>query len=248
MPAEKIVSQFNKSDLFAVLPPGFVIFTFVYAVYRTNNQTASLWAVLQGLTDQLQQRPAWLVFVLFAAYLLGNLVRTIPVEFAERMLPPFRKKGFPYPDKLQEVIVTLTENAAAARLVDSEQLPDLSNGVPLHVYNYWKNALCVGTANGFDYFQSFETRMRFFTGMLWAGWVGLLGSLVIALRCQTLTHPAGLTMFVLALVILLTFGLNFRRVRRQEARALLLLFVVYQQNSARSASQYAKPLVAVEDD
>ncbi len=243
MPAEKIVSQFNKSDLFAVLPPGFVIFTFVYAVYRTDNQTASLWAVLQGLADQLQQRPAWLVFVLFAAYLLGNLVRAIRVEWAERMLPPFTG-GFPYPDVLRDAVQTLSDNAAATRL-DKIQLPDLTNGVPLPVYNYWKDALCVGTAMGFDYFQTFETRMRFFTGMLWAGWTGLLGSLVIALRCQTLTHPAGLTMFVLALVILLMFGLNFRRVRRQEARALLLLFVAYQQNSARSTGRHAAP---VEDD
>lgn len=246
MPAEKIVSQVNKSDLFAVFPPGFVIFTFVYAVYRTDRQTASLWVVLQGLADQLQQRPAWIVFVLFAAYLLGNLVRTIPVAFAERMLPPFTDE-FPYPEVLRKVRDTLAANAEAACL-DTKHLPNLEKGVPLHVYNYWKDALCVGTAAGFDYFQTFETRMRFFTGMLWAGWTGLLGSLVIALRCQMLAHPAGLTMLLLALVILLTFGLNFRRVRRQEARALLLLFVAYLQNSARAASHHAMPAAAVEDD
>ncbi len=52
-------------------------------------------------------------------------------------------------------------------------------------------------------------------------------------------------MFVLAAAILLTFGLNFRRVRRQEARALLLLFVAYRQNSKHAVSS---PIVAVEDD
>ncbi len=243
MPAEKIVSQFNKSDLFAVLPPGFVIFTFLYAAYRTNRDTASLWAVLQGLADQLQQRPAWIVFVLFAAYLLGNLVRTTPVGFAERTLPPFTNK-FPYPEMLREVGKTLTDNAEAACL-DLQRVPDLTKDVPIYVYNYWKDALCVGTASGFDYFQTFETRMRFFTGMLWAGWIGVGCSVVIAVRCGTMTHPAGVALFVLAAVILLTFGLNFRRVRRQEARALLLLFVAYQQNSRHSASS---PIVAVEDD
>ena len=87
--------------------------------------------------------------------------------------------------------------------------------------------------------------MRFFTGMLWAGWIGVFCSVYIVVNCWMLTHKAGVTMFALALVILLTFGLNFRRVRRQEARALLLLFVAYQQNSKHAASS---PIVAVEDD
>ena len=243
MPAEKIVSQFNKTDLFAVLPPGFVIFTFVYAACRTNNQTPSLWVVLQGLAEQLQQRPAWIIFVLFAAYLLGNLVRTMPVEWAERMLPPFTG-GFPYPEDLREVRKTLHDHAAVAG-INPELLPDLTNGVPLRVYNYWKGTLCIGTANGFDYFQTFATRMRFFTGMLWAGWIGVGCSGWIAVSCQMLTHPVGKALFVLAAVILLTFGLNFRRVRRQEARALLLLFVAYRQNAKPHASP---PVAAVEDD
>ena len=227
MPAEKIASQFNKSDLFAVFPPGFVIFMFVYAAYRTDKQASSLWVVLGLLTEQLQQRPAWIVFVLFAAYLLGTLSRTIPVFIAERLLPPF-KGGFPYPSVLSEVVDTLKQNAIAAR-IDTDRLPDLSNGVPGHVYNYWKHLLCLGTAEGFDYYQTFETRVRFFTGMIWAGWIGLLCSLAIFIRCWMLTHTVGWIMLGLAFLLLLTFGYNFRRVRRQEARALLLLFIAYLQ-------------------
>jgi hypothetical protein len=234
MPAEKIVSQVNESNLFAVFSPGLLIFTFVHAALRTNCGTASLWVVMQGLADHLQQRPAWIVFVLFAAYLLGSLVRTLPVALAERLLPPFTV-AFPYPAMLQQVRQALEDHAAAACL-DVQRLPNLNKGVPPEVYNYWKDALCLGTANGFEYFQSFETRMRFFTGMIWAGLAGLCSSGWIVLRCRMLTQPAAMALFVLAAVILLTFGWNFRRVRRQEARALLLLFIAYQQKPSALAA------------
>lgn len=240
MPVEKIVSQFNKGDLFAVLSPGFVIFTFVYAVYRTDKTTASLWAVLQVLAEQLQQRPAWIVFVLFAAYLLGSLLRAVPVWWAERLSPPFRMSRFPYPDVLKEVVATVKNHYKAAGL-DETRLPDLGDGVPMHIYNYWKNALCLGTASGFDYYQTFEMRVRFFTGMIWAGWIGLLCSLAVFIHCWAATHVVGWTMLLLALLLLLTFGVNFRRVRRQESRALLLLFITYlqQQQSPSPSNQHS---------
>ena len=99
MPAEKIVSQFNKTDLFAVFPSGLLIFLFAYVGYVTNSSlaadaTVTLWSVLQKLADQLQQKPALLVYIGFAAYMLGSLVRTLPVHWIENSLWPFRIHSF----------------------------------------------------------------------------------------------------------------------------------------------------------
>jgi hypothetical protein len=64
-------------------------------------------------------------------------------------------------------VVTALNNNAAATKHDPTKMPDVSLGVPMHVLNYWKDTLCVNSAEGFEYFKTFETRVPLFAEMIW---------------------------------------------------------------------------------
>ena len=231
MPAQTLVGKFRTSDFFALLPPGFYIFIVTYSCFAvTSNDAAppgSLGDIFVSLSDLLHEKPVLVVFVLFSCYLFGSIFRALPVYWAERTVPPFTAQ-FPYPDILKEVVSTLNSNAGAAKH-DPTKMPDVTAGVPMHVFNFWKDTLCVKSPEGFVYFETFETRVRLFAGMIWAAWSGILGGLYITFAAWNVSGPAGLGIFVISLVVLSAFGYNFRRVRRQEARALLTIFAAWLQ-------------------
>lgn len=233
MPAGSLIGQFTKSDFLSVLPPGFYIFTTVYSCYVVNFQyfspAESLWTIIDSLANQLRQQPVMLIFLLFACYLLGSVFRALPVYWVEKTIPPFHA-GFPYPNVLTEVVEILNKNDSATKH-DRTKTPDLSGGIPMHVFNYWKDVLCLNTTEGFEYYQTFEIRVRLFAGIIWAGWTGILGSLYIVLHSGHFSHPVGAPLFVLSSILIATFGTNFRRVRRQEARSLALIYIAYLQKS-----------------
>ena len=231
MPARTIVVQFSKSEFFSVLPPGFYTFMVVYSCYAVsvpqNVRPSTLWMILHTLSTEIHGNPVLLIFVLFACYLFGSILRTLPVSWAEMTVRP-RNPRFPYPDVLSGVLSELARHGAATRH-DPAKLPDLADGVPMNLFNYWKDLLCLQSAEGFEYYQTFETRVRFFGGLIWSAWLGILGTIYIFSVAWTTSWLIGLTILVISLVVLATFGLNFRRVRRQEAKALLLIFTAHLQ-------------------
>lgn len=230
---KNIIGQFSKSDFFSVLPPGFYIFLVTYSCVALNfietqaEPKLTILTVFELLFTQIHKQPIILIFILFACYMLGSIFRALPVYWAEKTIPPFCA-NFPYPDILCEVIETLNTNQSTT-IHNISKMPNLKNGVPMHVFNYWKDVLCVNSPEGFEYYQSFETRVRFFSGIIWASWSGIFGALYIILRETNLFHAIGLPLLFLSLVLLITYGANFRRIRRQEARALLLIFSAYLQ-------------------
>jgi hypothetical protein len=227
-----VLSQFSKSEFFSVLPPGFYIFVIIYSclVLDLGGTTSpkSLFDVFDLLANLIYQQPAYIIFILFASYMLGSIFRALPVRWAEKSIPPFNV-GFPYSNFLHEVLGTLNDNIDATKHIESK-LPHWKGNLSDHVFNYWKDALCVNSIEGFEYYQTFETRVRFFCGMIWASWFGIIGSLYIIIRLSDITHNIGLPLFLLSLILIITFGSNFRRVRKQEAKALLLIFSAYLQN------------------
>ncbi|RLJ21206.1 hypothetical protein DJ031_03695 [bacterium endosymbiont of Escarpia laminata] len=228
---KSFLGQFSRSDFFAVLPLGFYIFMVVYScaalefIEPSNERT--IIKVIQSLAIHIQQQPIFLIFILFACYMLGSIFRALLVYWAERSIPPFRA-NFPYPETLTEVIDTLNKHHDATKH-DVSKMPSLKNGVPMHVFNYWKDVLCVNSIEGFEYYQTFETRVRLFTGIIWASWSGILGGIYIVLMEGDFSHKIGLPLFLLSLILLITFGSNLRRVRRQESRVLLFMYSAYLQ-------------------
>lgn len=234
------LGQFSKSDFFSVLPAGLYIFIVIYScfplifnlIFGGISSPASLVDIFDSLATLINQQPAYIFFILFACYMLGSIFRAFPVRWAESSVPPWKKSEFPYPDILREVIDTLKKYSDATKHTESK-LPHLEDELPMHVFNYWKDALCVNSIEGFDYYQTFETRVRFFCGMIWASWVGITLSVITIIcyiRSPNIVLTIGLPLLVLSVVLILAYGLNFRRVRRQEARALLLIYSAYLQN------------------
>ncbi len=228
---KNILSQFSRGEFFSVLPPGFYIFLVTYSCAALDviekPQEQTVLKIFQTLANQIYKQPVFLIFILFACYMLGSIFRALPVYWAEKSIPPF-STDFPYPTVLNEVIEVLNNNHDLTKH-DKSKMPSLKDGVPMHVYNYWKDILCVSSSEGFQYYQTFETRARLFSGIIWASWSGILGGLYMILREREISHSVGLPILLISLILLATFGSNFRRVRRQESRALLLIYSAYLQ-------------------
>lgn len=244
MPANTIVGRVTRGEFFAVLAPGFFIFVVAYAAFNaTGSATASppsLWKVLEDLSSEVGKYPALLVFIIFGAYLLGSILRALPVGYVERMIPPFRTK-FPHADRLREVRETLKKHDKAA-MIDPHLLITLpDDDLPMHVYNYWKDVLAVCSPEGFQHYETFETRVRFFGGIFWAALFGIASSLYLTVQSPAFfPHPTGGPLFIISAVLLLSFGSQFRRIRKQEAGALLMIFTAYHQR-CESKKGEAKP-------
>jgi len=96
----------------------------------------------------------------------------------------------------------------------------------MYVFNYWKDALCVNSTEGFIYYQTFEIQVRLFAGMIWAAWCGFLISICIVY----FSYRTALELGSISLIVLVVFGYNFHKLRLQEAMALMLLFTSSAQN------------------
>lgn len=239
MPSKKIVGQFTRSDLFSVLPTGFYVFMVVYSCVilesPTGNSLGTLWSVLSLLALRLQEQPVLLIFLLFACYLLGSIFRALPVRWAENTIPPFTTQ-FPNPEVIRNVIEALNDHAELTKH-DKKNIPNVEKTVPIDVFNYWKNVLCVNTVEGFEYYQSFETRVRLFAGIIWAAWCGMLASIFIFVRSGNILHGVGIPLFAISFILIIFFGSNFRRVRCQEVKALITIFTALLQKNTLGKTQ-----------
>jgi len=189
------------------------------------------------------------LLVLFVSYVFGNIVRSLPVDWAElprrlicvvlgfacalltRRLEKWRaargarssrsKMGFPYPDVLIQQESNLAKHFKAAGGAG------LMLGLPtrgqrhewLDVFYYWKNYIATWSPEALSYYESYEARTRFAATMLWSGLVGA------ALSVFRVTDPPNAWLFCISSVLVFAFGSNLRRLREHEAKTLVALFV-----------------------
>ena len=184
------------------------------------------------MIQEMQTQPVALVFVLFGSYLCGSILRVLPVRWAEKATPPF-KSEFPYPEAMRDFLTNLTERSTPTELA-LKKLPDLSQVGSQRQFNHWKNVLCMHSPDAFNHYQTFEARTRFFAGMLWAGFVGLLGGSTLAVQGGL---PAGFQLALLSLLLIGAYGIQFRRVRIQEVVVLFSLYVSYLQTKGATGQQ-----------
>ena len=236
MASNTFASRVSGSDFFAILTPGFYIFIAIYALTLSfgsfQSKDSSLWEVIFNLSLHIQESPSILIFIFFGAYLFGSIFRTLPVNYAEKIIPPFTT-SFPYPEKLTKLINILKDHHDGAQ-IDPELLPKFGNELPLEIFNYWRYVICINSKEGFEFYRSFETRVRFFTGIIWASVTGVIFGGLIIIKTHYFFHPSGFPLLLLSLIIFFTFGLNFRRVRRHEARALLTIFCAFQKKNKKN--------------
>lgn len=232
-----MLNRIGKVDFFAVLPAGFYVFVvflivFGLATSPTTGTTISIWKPISDLVATAVGKPVTLVLVLFGSYLIGSSLRAFPVKWAEKATPPFRLE-FPYPLELQRVISELEKQKEASGFNPNKSL-SISDDLKMSVFNYWKDKLCMKSPDGFSYYQSFEARTRYFAGMFWAGCIGVIGGLIIIFQIPNGSLDQKFGVLVLSIMIMVVFGGQFRRVREQEARVLVSLFAVLQQDCVTS--------------
>jgi hypothetical protein len=234
------IARLTSVEFFAAMPPGLYVCLVAFVSFSSCQKgynCSSLWEQLLELADILQKNPMLILFGLFAAFICGSIIRSIPAKWAECLtsfgIPPF----FPYKSVLEKMLANL-ENEEKASLIDKARLPDLSE-MSGTSFNYWKDALCVQAPDAFIYYQTYEARSRFYTGMFWAGAAGDLGSVFMAYSAyqhESAMFSSSLQLFALSTALIIAFGLQIRHVREQETRLLLTLFIALTQQNQQAES------------
>lgn len=227
MPYQTTIGRLTSVEFFAAMPAGLFVFLVSY-VYLSNGavmeSSPSLWGSLLQLSDTLKTSPPMILFMFFGAYLFGSIIRSVPVHWAESITRVGRSR-FPYADVLRARLEQIEQESGPTglnlnRLVGNK---DLSTAI----FNYWKDFLCVRSSEAFAYYQTFEARSRFFTGMFWAGAVGVVGggAMLSQSYLSGRSYILAAQLLVLSVSLIVAFGLQLRRVREQEAQVLLTLYV-----------------------
>jgi hypothetical protein len=231
-----MLERVGRLEFFAALLPGFFLVCAITIAFAPVQMvpTTTLWTRLEGAATHIGGAPPLVVLLAFGAYLIGSLVRIVPLKAVERVIPP-GKVLFPHVVEVRRFINTLKEEATAA-CHEVSLGPTIGNSLSQHVFNHWKNAVCLRSADGFRYYQSFESRSRMFAGMFWAGLVGILCAIITICRTVPNVSRAGVELMVLSLAIVVCFGSQFRRVRVQEAVVLASLFTWLVTNERKLAN------------
>ncbi|HSB68251.1 MAG TPA: hypothetical protein VLT62_02805 [Candidatus Methylomirabilis sp.] len=240
MPYQATVGRMTSVEFFASIPPGLFVFLVSYTCLVSasgKEPPPSLWGHLMALSNALKESPPLILFVIFGAYLIGSVIRSMPVQWAESVTAFGRKHSrFPYSLELVDLLQRLDAQSGATDL-EAKGLPKFTE-LTAGVFNYWKDFLCIKAPEGFVYYQTFEARSRFYTGMFWAGVAGVAGFIVML----GLWGKGGISLvpatqlLVLSVILVVAFGLQLWRVREQEARVLLMLFVVARKESVATVS------------
>lgn len=233
-----------KVDFFAILVPGSFVLTIIVSVFLALTQYLSTKGIIERIDPFFNKlKEFWpLAIVLFIiAYLIGHLIRAMRVNLADNLSKKLFSKWstrswykkeyeskFPYP-----VVMEKVKN----QLIDSNMIADFDIPVEdnLHnVYNFWKMIICSESQDIFSYIQNLESKVRLFSGMLWAGFIGVLGNLIILAGCmvdakiRNVWLGYALAMLAVSIVIFVTFGRDIRRVRVQEVTFVFLGYMVIQ--------------------
>ncbi len=236
MANSSFLNRVSGIDFFAILAPGFYIFTVLYstalAFDKNLEANSTFWSMLNSISDSISENLVYLIFIFFAAYLIGSVLRAIPVWLAEKIVRPRAPSNFPYPDVLSYVLMELKHHEIHSGIND-EVFPDFEGTFSPRVFDFWKHQLCVNSKDGFLFYRSFETRSRFFAGIVWASYIGVLFGIIIC-SSPINFHPInslGGPILYFSLILAIAFGYNFRRIRRQEVHALLLAYLSLEKRS-----------------
>jgi hypothetical protein len=222
MATDSLLNRINKMDFFAVLPAGFYSVIMIGFWFIEQSNPKNIMEAINPIAQALKDNPVYLVFLLFAAYLVGSIFRALKVKWAECICPPFHS-SFPFSEELNRALIEI-KTSGSKILIDSH-LPDIKNGLTNNEFNYWKDVLCIKSERGFEYYETFETRTRFSAGMVWAGVVGIVSGSLMFFRGPNIAWQ----MLVISLVVYSAFGFHLLRVRRQESKALLFLYIALTQ-------------------
>lgn len=249
------MERVGRADFFAIMAPGFFIFTIsavcITACVGTTGADSVWWQMVKIWQPSAQ---LWILgsATIFLSFLFGSMLRAVPVNdtdaLAMRIQTVWRRfwrksvnrsEKFPFPDLLD----TVFEEVQSYTLISKESL-DLAerSGERLYeqrlhnIFNFWKMTLCEANERAFVFSQDLEGRVRLFAGMFWAGAVGIVMSLsavtlllIAAIVNTTWVRTAWLgpfsIIFGFSFIICFLFGKQLHRVRKQEVKHTFIAYL-----------------------
>jgi hypothetical protein len=244
MPTTTVLSRV-RTDFFAILVPGsfvLIILASISLAFTHRDPAEGIIQRVKPFFDVLKNYWPLVLILLIIAYLAGNIIRAVRVNLADMLskklfanlakrewLKVGYESAFPYPAVLEKMKNELIES----KLLADFSLPEEKN---LHnVYNYWKMVICLESQEVFTRIRNAESVVRLFVGMFWAGFIGVLGYLIILAGClfnviiRYVWLEYAIVMLAISIVILVTFGMNIRRVRAQEVGFVFMGYLVIKQ-------------------
>lgn len=254
MAADTALTRVRKTEFFAIFAPGVYVVSasslFALAVF-TPDVNRLPWERIHGLLQSLSKD--WFVAGtgLFFAYLIGSVLRAIPVNAADKLCgrlfkftatQPFDSQiysaRFPYSKMLRAQLEALHKNGVAKNVKSP-----LEHDSTHTMFNYWKAVLCHRSPESFAYTQELEGQVRLFAGMFWAGVIGLSISLLGTYLCRRSVSTAWfMPLFLfgcLSLVIGGVFGWRLRRVRADEVVRVFMALIALHDEPANLGTDNA---------
>ena len=241
MNIDGVLSRIGRSEFFAIMAPGLHILAMVVlsaATVATHGRPEVL--LLDGSELRDDDPTFWLLAIasVFVSYLLGCIPRAFPVNLADRVsgrilkLRPWKndfaeklaKERFPYVELLNERMRSLG--------IQGDAIGDGKSDFFAHTsYNYWKLRICKDSPALFMYTQQFESRVRLFAGMFWAGCCGLFLALVSGILVHSdpaFDHAASILAgpFLVSGIFAALFGYRLRFMREEEASHVFVGYLV----------------------
>ncbi len=248
MPGETALARVSKYDFFAIFGSGtYVVASYgilATAVFKGAQKFAPNEALgwLSGIIER-----HWPIAVagLFLAFLIGNVLRALPVNLLDNWWPgwlatvPRRKEEppervayhqalwkspFPYGDMLELELRALKKNHKDLDFAIPEE------GTRHTMFNFWKAELCSESGSAFEYTQELEGRVRLFATMFWGALLGLVAGVTGLLLSVSWLLGPGWALLMASLVFLsalicIVFGSQLRRVRGLEVVCVFFAYV-----------------------
>ena len=222
VPVPSTFSKIGTLDFLAVLPSG--IFTFVVAYMVLSGGALSgheptLWRRVEQMAADTIGNPLIFLSVLFVSYFFGAILRAFPAEWLVAALHIGRRR---HPRRRATDGAYGQGRKLTFKIKRGMEIgPRKPDVIPRAIIDRWKNALYHRSPEAYAYFQTVEARSRFAAAMLWAGVVGVTGSvLYIAIVGSDLAVSQ---LAMVSILLTMVFGGLLPKVCRREVAALLAL-------------------------
>lgn len=240
------LSRVRKSEFFAILAPGFYAISALFLVtlawhYAADN--VPWWRHTADFLSKYFDRWPVPAAGAFFAYLIGCVLRAIPVSIADnlcgKVFKIIAREGyetdlysgeFPYCTMLEGQLKVLQVNGVETGI----EVPSCERSAHT-MFNYWKATLCQFAQESFVLTQELEGQVRLFAGMFWSGVVGfsaIVAGVVFVPGLVSSTWFTPLSVYgLLSLTVGVVFGWRLRRVRGDEVRGVFLALAAFHDGS-----------------
>lgn len=220
--------------------------TAVFVAIGGDGNSATLWERFEPLVRLIRDYWPLSILVVFAAYLFGSILHAFPVTLSDKICRhcfrrtvrrKFRKfydDEFPYKTLISEY----TNTIPGYREFNDKISPNIYKSdnseyfALINFYNYLKLSVCIGSPSTFLIIQELESRIRLFSGMFWAGLIGILVNFSLIFYVY-INEDVGvwitfiISYFIISLTLVLLFGRQLPQIRGREAMHVYLAYFAY---------------------